>query len=31
MQTVSFKKYADIIVNLPMKNEFYPLIKRYRR
>ena len=23
MQTVSFKKYADIIVNLQMKNEFY--------
>ena len=29
MQTVSFKKYADIIVNLQMKNEFYPLIKRF--
>ena len=29
MQTVSFKKYADIIVNLQMKNDFYPLIKRF--
>ena len=29
MQTVNFKKYADIIVNLQMKNEFYPLIKRF--
>lgn len=29
MQTVSFKKYADIIVNLQMKNEFYPLIKHF--
>ena len=29
MQTVSFKKYADIIVKLQMKNEFYPLIKRF--
>lgn len=29
MQTVSFKKYADIIVNLQMKNEFYHLIKRF--
>lgn len=29
MQTVSFKKYADIIVNLQMKNEFYPPIKRF--
>ena len=29
MQTVSFKKYADIIVNLQMKNEVYPLIKRF--
>lgn len=29
MQTVSFKKYADIIVNLQMKNESYHLIKRF--
>ncbi len=29
MQTVNFKKYADIIVNLQMKNDFYPLIKRF--
>lgn len=29
MQTVSFKKYADIIVNLQMKNGFYYLIKRF--
>ena len=29
MQTVNFKKYADIIVNLQMKNEFYYLIKRF--
>ena len=29
MQTVSFKKYADIIVNLQMQNDFYPLIKRF--
>ena len=29
MQTVNFKKYADIIVNLQMMNEFYPLIKRF--
>ena len=29
MQTVNFKKYADIIVNLQMKNEFYPLIKHF--
>ena len=29
MNTVNFKKYADIIVNLKMKNEFYPLIKRF--
>lgn len=29
MQTVDFKKYADIIVNLQMKNEFYYLIKRF--
>lgn len=27
MQTVDFKKYADIIVNLQMKNDFYFLIK----
>lgn len=27
MQTVDFKKYADIIVNLKMKNENYRLIK----
>ena len=29
MQTVNFKKYADIIVNLQMKIEFYYLIKRF--
>ncbi len=29
MQTVNFKKYADIIVNLQMKNDFYSLIKRF--
>lgn len=29
MQTVSFKKYADIIVNLQMKNDSYSLIKRF--
>lgn len=29
MQTVNFKKYADIIVNLQMKNDFYFLIKRF--
>ena len=29
MQTVNFKKYADIIVNLQMENGFYPLIKRF--
>lgn len=29
MQTVSFKKYADIIVNLQMQNEFYHLIKHF--
>lgn len=29
MQTVNFKKYADIIVNLQMKNDFYCLIKRF--
>lgn len=27
MQSVNFKKYADIIVNLRLKNEFYWLIK----
>ena len=27
IQSVNFKKYADIIVNLQMKNEFYYLIK----
>ncbi len=27
MQSVDFKKYADIIVNLQMKNEFYYLLK----
>ncbi|MCI8501313.1 MAG: MerR family transcriptional regulator [Oscillospiraceae bacterium] len=29
MQQVDFKKYADIIVNLQMKNEFYYLIKHF--
>ncbi len=29
MQTVDFKKYADIIVNLQMKNEYYFLIKHF--
>ena len=29
MKTVNFKKYADIIVNLQMKNEYYYLIKRF--
>lgn len=29
MQTVDFKKYADIIVNLQLKNEFYFLIKHF--
>lgn len=29
MQTVNFKKYADIIVNLQMKNDSYYLIKRF--
>ena len=29
MQSVDFKKYADIIVNLQMKNEFYFLIKQF--
>ena len=28
IQTVNFKKYADIIVNLQMKNDSYSLIKR---
>lgn len=28
MQTVNFKKYADIIINLQMKNDYYYLIKR---
>lgn len=29
MQQVNFKKYADIIVNLHLKNEFYYLIKYF--
>ncbi|TCL58539.1 DNA-binding transcriptional MerR regulator [Kineothrix alysoides] len=29
MKSVDFKKYADIIVNLQMKNEFYWLIKHF--
>ncbi len=29
MKTVDFKKYADIIVNLQMKNEYYGLIKHF--
>lgn len=29
MQTVDFKKYADIIVNLQMKNEYYWMIKNF--
>ena len=29
MQTVDFKKYADIIINLQMKNEHYWLIKHF--
>lgn len=29
MQMVDFKKYADIIVNLQMKNEYYFLIKHF--
>lgn len=29
MQTVDFKKYADIIVNLQMDNEYYYLIKKF--
>ena len=29
IQTVDFKKYADIIVNLQMNNEYYWLIKKF--
>lgn len=29
MQTVNFKTYADIIINLQMKNDYYYLIKRF--
>lgn len=29
MQTVNFKKYADIIINLQMENDSYHLIKRF--
>lgn len=29
MHSVSFKAYADIVVNLQMKNEFYSLIKHF--
>lgn len=29
MKSVDYKKYADIIVNLKMKNDFYYLIKRF--
>lgn len=29
MQTVNFRKYADIIVNLQMNNEYYFLIKKF--
>ena len=29
MRSVNFKKYADIIVNLQMKNEYYWLIKHF--
>lgn len=29
MQTVNFKKYADIIINLQMKNDSYYLIKHF--
>ncbi len=29
MQSVDFKKYADIIVNLKMKNDYYWLIKHF--
>lgn len=31
MQTVNFKKYADIIVNLQMKNDSYYLIALYHK
>jgi len=29
MQTVDFKKYADIVVSLQLKNEFYGIIKHF--
>jgi hypothetical protein len=29
METVDFKKYADIVVNLQLKNEFYGFIKNF--
>lgn len=29
MQTVDFKKYADIIINLQMNNKYYYLIKKF--
>lgn len=29
MQTVDFKKYADIIINVQMNNEYYGLIKYF--
>jgi len=29
MQSVDFKKYADIIINLQMKNDFYWIIKHF--
>ncbi|MCL1912453.1 MAG: MerR family transcriptional regulator [Eubacteriaceae bacterium] len=29
MQTVDYKKYADIIINLQLKNEFYGVIKHF--
>lgn len=29
MQSVDFKKYADIIINLQMKNEYYGLVKHF--
>ncbi len=29
METVNWKKYADIVVNLQMKNEFYRVIKHF--
>jgi DNA-binding transcriptional MerR regulator len=29
MQTVDFEKYADIVVNLQLKNEFYGIIKYF--